>query len=104
MVKDIIRIFGHKLPIEIIRKIIYKHGGFSTPSCRCMKEFLKKINCQFHLFETVQFIKICKTPLSYKYDEWDDHLDTKRMVYIYYDIETLPWTKGKYRRCIFITL
>ena len=104
MVKDIIRILNNKFPPEVVYKIIYKYKGFSTPSCRCIKKFFKTIYCKFHLFETVQFIKICKTPLSYRYDDWDNHLDTRRMVYVYYNIETLPFSYGKYRRCLFISL
>ena len=46
--EDIINILQNILPYELAKKIVYKHGGYQTPTAKIMNKFIKYINLVYY--------------------------------------------------------
>ena len=73
-------ILRHKLPIEIVNKIIYWYKGVRTPSCNVIKKFLKIVKQKFHKFDDLTSIKLRvlkprKLLFVENNEEWEQYYD-----------------------------
>lgn len=73
-IHNVMNILLQKLPLELVKKIIYTHKGFQTPSCRAIKPLFSSLKQNFHKFEDIALIKLKNlTPNSLLYLDYDQY-------------------------------
>ena len=103
---DIINILLNKVPYEIARDIVYKHGGYQTPNARIVSKFIKHIDMidrykpnkknRDLMFIIPVSIKQLSPDLDYNYN---NHVTSFYQCYYYYPLNKIP----NYKTMYFIT-